>query len=120
MISTNPSLGFINLLLSFGISTCSYAPGTSELAMLRPLCASIISVQNNASKDTLGDETPSSSLSYSCLLPSAKVLPYIFPNIFSFITYTASNAFHLSSKDKLSGFIAVITGFLAWYLYTFS
>ena len=61
----NPPLNFIKIRLSYGISECRYAPGTSKVAMLCPSYSSIISVQNNDSKDTIGDETL--SISFRCI-----------------------------------------------------
>ena len=112
MILKKKTLSFINILLCFGISACRYALVMSKVAMSFPSCASIISVQNDFSKETVGDEILPPSLRYSFLLrPYVQVLPFILPHILSFIKVTASNAFLLSSKYNIYGLILVTTGF---------
>ena len=44
-------------------------------------------------------------------LPSAQVLPFIFPYLFYFIRLTVSSAFLLSSKYNVYGSMVVATGF---------
>ena len=105
------TLIFINILLYFGIYASRYAPRMSKVSTLRPSCASMIFVQKNASKDTVDDETLFSSLRYIfCFLPSALVLPFIFPNLFSFIRLTASRVFNFYLKDNVPGSMVGVTG----------
>ena len=112
MISTKSPLRFINILLSYGIFACRYVPVTSKVAMPRPSCESIIGVQNNAFKDTLGYKTLYPLLSYilptsictSCTLYFSTFYPL-------FIRFIAYNALFLSSKYNVSGLIGVTTGF---------
>ena len=112
MISTKYPLGFINILLLFGISFCRYSPETSNLAMLRPSCASSISLHNSAYKYTMANKKLSLSLRYLFwLLPSVQVLTFILPHIFSFIRFTASDAFLLSSNYNVYVLIGLATGF---------
>ena len=101
MISTDLSFSFKRTCLSRGISACKYAPGTSKMATSLLSCASMAKVVRSASKDTVGEDIDSSSLMYIfCLLPFAQVRPFIFPFLFSFIKFTASNAIFLSSYDN--------------------
>ena len=105
-------MSFINIVLSFGISACRYAPVRSKLDRLHTSCASIISVNNNASKYTVGDKSLSTSLRYLfCLLTSAQVLPFILPHLFYFVRFPSSKALIFSSMDIFPGLIGVTTGF---------
>ena len=91
-MSTPPPMIFIKIPLYFGIYEYRYAPGTSKLDTLRLSCTSIISVQNNASKYTVVNETLSNSLIYIFLFTATCKRPYLyFPHVFSFIRFTDSS-----------------------------
>ena len=101
---------FINTFLSFGISACRCALVTPKVSTLSPSCASNISVHNNTSKYTMGNNTLSPYFRYIfCLLESAQFFPFIFPHLFTFTRFTYSNIFLLSPKDNLYGLIGVTT-----------
>ena len=71
-------------LLSFGISSCKYAPGMSKVAPSLPLNASITSMVIKPSSNAVVGATLSPSFKYLfCLLPFSQVIPlmilFIFP-----------------------------------------
>ena len=64
------------------------------------------------SRDTVGDETLSTSLWYLFFfVQSAQVLTFIFRHLFYFIRLTTSSSFLLPSKYNISGSMGVTTGF---------
>ena len=96
IISTNVPLHFNNKKLSFGISICKYAPGTSKSI---PPYASTTCVVNNPFRETVGRATLSSY--FKC----------IFRLHFSFVRFTDSSALLLSIYVSSSVSDGITTGF---------
>ena len=66
----------------------------------------------NYSAEYIGEYTESSSFKYLlCQIPFAHVIPLIFPHSFSFIRFTASSDFFISSLLNSSILIGPKTGF---------
>ena len=85
MMSTKRPRSFRITFLSAGISACKYTPGIPKVAMFRSSYTSITRVVKSDSRDTVGDAKLLSFHKYLfCLLPSAHVLPLIFPYGFLF------------------------------------
>ena len=104
MISTNwPSI-FSSTNLSGGKSACKYAPGTSKTATSLFSCANITNSAISDSTAKVADEASSLGTNLLCLLPSAHVLPFIFPSRFSLMRLIARSARFLSSSDRSSYF----------------
>ena len=110
-MSTNVPFSFSNISLSPGISGWRNATGTSNVTTFLFSFASIIHVENNASKEMVGDATVSSSFKYClCRLTLAHVRPLICPDRFFLIKLTASNALDLSDVVHVDAAIGLITG----------
>ena len=83
MMSTRCPQKFRITFLSSGISACKYAPGMLKVAMSRSSYASMTRVVKSDSRDMVGDATFLSFPKYLFgLLPSAHVLPLLFPSRF--------------------------------------
>ena len=112
IISLNSPLNFNKTFFSFDISAWKYAPGTSKVATCFLFYASITSVVDKPSRDTLSDATLSPS--FKCLfwlIQFAQVLPLMIPFIFYFMRFTASSACLLSTSISSSVFNGITTRF---------
>ena len=112
MIFMRTPPNFNKTFFSSRILACKYALDTSNVAISLSWYASIDNVVNSASSNTVGDAIISTWLKYIfCVLTFVQVFPFMIPSIFFFIRFTASNAFYLSERDSISGFIAAMNYF---------
>ena len=96
--STNWPRNYINIFLSFRIYACRNAPDTSKVTASIPSGVLTTRISNNASSDTVGDDTVSPSFRYLLCLPkSSHVLPLMLPYLLYLIKLTASRVLVLFS-----------------------
>mmetsp|Transcript_34303 Transcript_34303/g.50919 ORF Transcript_34303/g.50919 Transcript_34303/m.50919 type:complete len:228 (-) Transcript_34303:109-792(-) len=104
---------------SSGISACRYAPGTSKTPTARFSLAKTDRTPIKASFDTVGDEDSSLGTYLRCGRPSAHVLPFIFPQRFSFIKLTTLKASRFCCFVKALGSRRPITSMSLSCVYSF-
>ena len=93
MVSIEYPFNFRITHLSFGISDCSYASGTSNVVTFLLEYMSMNRVVNMASNETIGGDIFSPSFKYfSCLMSLSHVLSFVWKYLFSLMIFTESRA----------------------------